>query len=374
MFIAGGRDSHVTRCLETLTGPWRVVVGIGVVVVVQAQRGMLDTDAAVDTEGALREADDGADGQLADLNDSGEPPVQGEPDLAGDDETEAPRASNKSRSAVRQRPTSEPSDDEEVGTGIRKTAAIDSDPFDVADEPAAETDNAPPTAGARASSTAKKSAIDIVDIDEVEDLEAPADHEKEGVAVAKKAIPARGRGPVLTLDEPDEDLDQKPARHADEPAKAGAGPRLLSASDDGPREAMPTQGSKTDPLGDDDADLGSADEPPPAPSRRPRSRRRGGPPLATSCLSMTTRRSTCPPIREIDRPNWDRQSSPTSLTIRNRIPSKAVRIPDAIVKPIRPRAARASQPTARRATSTNHNPLTKLRESGRLCRSGNSRK
>src|SRR4029077_14337451 len=60
-----------------------VVVGIGVFVVVQAQRGMLDTDAAVDTEGASRESDDEADGQLANLNDSGGPPVQGEPDVAG---------------------------------------------------------------------------------------------------------------------------------------------------------------------------------------------------------------------------------------------------------------------------------------------------
>jgi uncharacterized repeat protein (TIGR01451 family) len=220
-----------------------LVVGVGVVVVVQAQRGMLDSEVADEATAASPDGDDGPEAQVADLTDTDEPPLQGEPDPAGDDDSDGVPATARGRSAIgRPARSREPSDEEDVGTGIRKTAAIDSDPFDESDDAVEAAAKPNPASRAGASpSVAKKSAIDIVDID------AP-----------------RGRGAMLTLDEPDEVISRESARHADESAQTGSGPRLLGASDDEAPGRRSSASKKADPFEDDDSEGASDTEASPA--------------------------------------------------------------------------------------------------------------
>jgi len=61
-----------------------VVVAIGVVVVVQAQRGMQEQDPAADQEATASLGEEATGGETNDLLDGTEPPSQAEPEMAAD--------------------------------------------------------------------------------------------------------------------------------------------------------------------------------------------------------------------------------------------------------------------------------------------------
>src|SRR5690349_19765624 len=80
-----------------------VVVAVGVLVVVLAQRGMQDGDAAAENEVASTDADEAANGESTDPADIIEPPSQGEPEMAEDDQPASARlpAAAKARKNAR---------------------------------------------------------------------------------------------------------------------------------------------------------------------------------------------------------------------------------------------------------------------------------
>src|SRR5579872_4310037 len=256
-----------------------VVVAIGVVVVVQAQRGMQSGDAADDQEAAANFADADEDGDLGASRDSVglEPPAQKEPEvaLADHDEAGAGSASSNGRGAANSRTTigadkfarrsqvadddpddsSDSQDDGEIPSARSSAAAAAGDPFD-------DPDDSPPPAQASAAGTREaaappaaareKMAIDIID---VEDDDSPDDAENRITPIAaSKSPPPKSRGPVLTLDDDDDESDQSTAIPTDEGANKSK-PRLLGASENAAVPAKParTNDKTADPFADDDA-------------------------------------------------------------------------------------------------------------------------
>ncbi len=218
-----------------------VVVAVGVAVVVHAQRGMNDDDDSADPELA---ATLGSEGQLAGASDAAdEIPLQGEPDVAVDDEMSsdaAPAAPKILRTGKRDSAVGAPDSsptlndagfDDEPEKGIRKTAAIERDPF----------------------------AIDIVDVEDKADDGRAFDSGKSGArALAKKSLSKTTRGPVLTLDDAD---DASEKLRSDGTVSGKAKSRLLGASDESPSQEEPAATDTDDPFDD-------AEESPAAASKR----------------------------------------------------------------------------------------------------------
>lgn len=236
------------------------VVAVGVLVVVVAQQGMQDTDAGAEHEVATTDADDSPGNDAKDAAEATEPPPQGEPDLAADDETSiaavpaAVRLRNRNGNTAGGGATLNDGElDEDTALPIQKTGAVDKDPFDDGEDAGM---SSPPKSSPRRkpsrAATPKNVAIDIVDVvdDEDEDPALASKPEARSTAV-KRPLPGDTRGPVLMLDSPDDD-DQKTESDADDAKSGKTGPRLLGATDDGSGRPARAAKAKTDPFADDD--------------------------------------------------------------------------------------------------------------------------
>ena len=263
------------------------VVGIGVGVVVHAQRGMQDSQD--NNEVAANQQ------QAGDATDDANPPSQ---DLASDDSlpdqgSEAdllamdnpgrkatPAAAKMSGDSNRPGGNVNPggivktsgvrslNDTEFTGKATGSTkgrAAASSDPFEMSDD---ESESEPPPArlSTKSQAASSRGKIDIVDVADDED-EADLDEPKQVEVATTNAKPqSRPRAPVLTLDgpdagEPDADESDRPDAETDAGSNGKSGPRLLGATDDMSEDAPPRATSRPpaarivtdDPFADEDS-------------------------------------------------------------------------------------------------------------------------
>ncbi len=206
-----------------------VVVAVGVLVVVLAQRGMQDDEAADKNDVAATDTDGSPADDQAEPVEASEPPLQGEPEMAddGSDGAAISAAAKNARrriSAPRRNPvaTDDGLDDEDERP-IQRTANVENDPFGDEDD----------------SSTGVNAAIPV-----------------------KRAAPASAgqkRGPVLMLDSPDDDESGSESENeADVPKGNTSGPRLLGASSSAKatgapnRKTSPASPAKDDPFADEE--------------------------------------------------------------------------------------------------------------------------
>jgi uncharacterized repeat protein (TIGR01451 family) len=202
-----------------------VVVAVGVLVVVLAQRGMQEDDAADKNDVAATDTDGTVDDQ-EDMGEASEPPLQGEPEMADDVPfgaavSVAGRNARRKTSAPRRNPV--PVDDgldEDDDQPIQRTANVDNDPFG--------------------------------------DDEDTSSRASAAIRARRKAPTTAGqkRGPVLMLDSPDED-ESAPESDVDseEPKGKGSGPRLLGASNNArtaPDRQQAAAKINDDPFADED--------------------------------------------------------------------------------------------------------------------------
>src|SRR5262249_28375094 len=157
------------------------------------------------------------------MEDSVEPPDQGEPVVAGDDETAGgvvPVAATGGRRKTGARDAGGLGDETEPP--LRRTAAIDTNPFGNEEETESPTSlkSSPRLKPARAAVPSK--AIDDADIAIDSGSEAPPKR-------AKLSSPVKNRGPVLMLEAPGND-DSTAESDADEKGDV-ARPRLPGGSD-----------------------------------------------------------------------------------------------------------------------------------------------
>jgi uncharacterized repeat protein (TIGR01451 family) len=240
-----------------------VVVAVGVVVVIQAQRGMQEGESGTAKEVAAASAEEGDLGKSTDLFDTAEPPSQGEPEVAAADsgpgDVVPVAAKTRPASGVAAIATDDEieaddaTEDEAPATPARKNSAPGIDPFADLDA------EIPPNPKRRAAG--KSSSLEEPD-DLAGDL--TEDEESVGPAVESKAKalprspeksgPAKTRGPVLMLDAPDEELD--PEKFAAEPEKKAARqasrPQLLGGSEEMPKADIAAKSKEADPFADDD--------------------------------------------------------------------------------------------------------------------------
>ena len=244
-----------------------VVVGVGVGVVIHAQRNMPTDDPAAEQATADSEGD--AKSLDADqLGDPQPPPQQNEPEVADGDESDVVPAADKMQLNPRR-------DKKIVKTGgAPKRTAVDSDddgmnpaaaprsttpdPFASADDGDADdqdTDDAdeskapPGRARPRATAAASRPKIDIQDVDDQTDDE---------LVPTTRPSAAGSRGAVLSLDDPDSDDVAPPTRKAVDRSKPASGPRLLGATDESPAKPAPTDSNDDDLVPDEE----------PAPARK----------------------------------------------------------------------------------------------------------
>jgi len=192
-----------------------VVVAVGVVVVIQAQRGMQEPDSGAPPEVAASSDGEGPLGNSKDEFDVAEPPFQGEPEMA----TANPGAGDVVPAAAKARPasrvaaiaTDEESEgkeatDEELTARPAKSSAAGFDPL--ADLEA----EIPPNPKRRADSespSVDESEDPVSDLAEAEEKSDAALESKSKVfpRSSEKTGSAKKPGPVLMLDDPDEELD-----------------------------------------------------------------------------------------------------------------------------------------------------------------------
>lgn len=235
-----------------------VVVGIGVAVVIHAQRNMQSDDPT-----AVSDADEKSPDSASPL-DADLPPDQDEPEFAAADDLDIVPAADKMASKPRRdnrivkagaAPKSNAvaiDDDDDAGSSLTKSLpSATSDPFATDDEDESETGagSTPP----RALAATSRQKIDIVDID---DDSSAADKSPP----KSKRPPAGGsRGAVLSLDDPDDRQSAPPSPpKAIKRPKPAAGPRLLGATDDLPADPLPAEIPDDDPLLDDDSTSSTA--------------------------------------------------------------------------------------------------------------------
>ncbi len=280
------------------------VVGIGVAVVVHAQRGIQEgNDVAANQPAAGDEKDDANapekdDAALGDMSDLAEPDLFANSGIV---KTSGTRNLNDVPIASK------------ANAGSR--AASDSDPFEMGDdEPADETPPSRPAAKTQAAASPRD--IDIVDVPDGEDpnLEEPKQLPKQlQAATQPKPIPAAARPRVQTLDEPDAvDAARENAAPKGGPAVKG-GPRLLSADDDDSDdsdEEPPTRAASrppaaklpaarvdtTDPFADDDTTAADAGN---KPSRAPVA----GDDRDDGDVSMDDEPAEPPPAKALNKPD-----------------------------------------------------------------------
>jgi uncharacterized repeat protein (TIGR01451 family) len=215
-----------------------VVVGVGVGVVMHAQRGMQENDNAAEQQASTDRTDDDFPEKSAD---PGDLPDQGEPEVAESDDGEVTPAIAKMRRGA-------DSTSRIITTaGAKKSSGADADdPFAELDGPDAESQPSKPSRPMAAKSSRK--SIDILEIPD-EDADQPAGSKSKGTsAVPEKKGLNRPRGPVLTLDEPDED---SPLPSSAKKPAANAGPRLLG----GDKELAVSESDSAaadDPFADDE--------------------------------------------------------------------------------------------------------------------------
>jgi uncharacterized repeat protein (TIGR01451 family) len=240
-----------------------VVVAVGVVVVIQAQRGMQEGESGAQQEVAASPVEESDLAESKDLFGTAEPPVQGEPETAAAD----PAASDVVPVAAKTHLASgvsavaiddeiepdEANDEEATAKPARKSSAAGLDPL--ADLEA----EIPPNPKRRASPESPS-------LDEPEDSagELTEAEEKSGPAVESKRKPlpgsseksrfAKSPGPVLMLDDPDEELEpEKPAAEPEKkPARQSNGPQLLGGMKESPKDNSGTKSKEADPFGDDE--------------------------------------------------------------------------------------------------------------------------
>jgi uncharacterized repeat protein (TIGR01451 family) len=258
-----------------------VVVAVGVVVVIQAQRGMQEQNPAADPEATASLGEEAAGGETQDLLDEIEPPSQAEPEMADDgggDFVPVAARSGRSRSALQTVGTgastismNDAGGDANPGGKIsapaQKKSSVDSDPFADLEEADAPSERQP-RADLKSSDVpaGKKPAADL---SEMEDNDEPAvdAEEQNAPATTEKTTPPKTRGPVLTLDELDADDDsENDSAAAKRPDRAGAELRVLGATRESPA-AKAARSVQSDPFADDDAAPPSS--PPPKGGRTP---------------------------------------------------------------------------------------------------------
>lgn len=235
-----------------------VVVAVGVLVVVLAQRGMQDGDAAAENEVASTDSEEGADGDPKDPAELIEPPSQGEPEMAGDEEPASGRlpAAAKARKNARTSGGSAALNDggldEETEPSIQTTAGVGNDPF--GDGESDEMPSRPkviPRVKSVPAASPKKAAIDIVDLDDEDAGDLELETKPKSKPAARPELAGKGRGPVLMLDSAGDD-DAKSESNDGESQDEKAGPRLLGASDHARTGNSPATKAKIDPFADDD--------------------------------------------------------------------------------------------------------------------------
>ncbi|HEY2249976.1 MAG TPA: hypothetical protein VGH74_02905, partial [Planctomycetaceae bacterium] len=251
------------------------VVGVGVTVVVHAQRGMQEGSEVAATQPAA--PDDADDENPPPQNDSSESslPDQGEPDLfATVSASESPRSLNDPRA--------------DRGMDERSRAAVGSDPFESSDdEPASEVPASRPAAKIPASSS--RDAIDIVDVaDDDPDLE--LDEPKQLRVATKQNKPLR-RAPVQTLNESDAIKSERTDGDADEDSTGTSGPRLLGATDDMDADRPARAASRPPAAGIDTADP-FADE-----DSADSAKKLSGTPVESDDVSMDDETADVPPAK-----------------------------------------------------------------------------
>ncbi len=208
-----------------------VVVAVGVLVVVLAQRGMQEDDAADKNDVVATDSDTNADDQ-EEMVEAGEPPLQGEPEMADDPfgaaVSVAGRNARRKSSAPRRNPVAGDEDLDDDDQPIQRTANVNNDPFG---------DDDAGSAGASAAVRARRKA---------------------------PTTAGQKRGPALMLDSPDED-ESAPESDADseEPKGNGSGPRLLGASSN----ARPASDRKPAAARINDDPFANEDDAPEAPAR-----------------------------------------------------------------------------------------------------------
>src|SRR5262249_21185474 len=224
-----------------------VVVAVGVVVVIQAQRGMQEGESGAQKEVAASRVEESNLGESKDLFDTAEPPVQGEPETAaaepGDGDVVPVAAKTRPASGVSaiaiddEIEPDEANDEEATTKPARKSSAAGIGPF--ADLEA----QIPPNPKRRA-------AAEVSSLEEPDDLASDLTEaeEKSGTAVApktknppgnsEKSRPAKSPGPVLMLDDPDEELEsEKPAAEPEKnSARPSNGSQLLGGMKEPPKD------------------------------------------------------------------------------------------------------------------------------------------
>ncbi len=236
------------------------VVGIGVAVVVHAQRGMQDDgEAAAMQQTAGDETNDANSATPSDSDEAGLP-AQGEPDLFATDESgvKAAPASAKTPGIVKASGVRDLNDPQiSSKLNARSRSAAGSDPFEMSDDESAS-DAAPPRKATKAQAASSRGAIDIVDVADENDLDEP---EQVQVAAKQNKSQHRARGPVQTLDEPDAVDSGRSDSETDDGSTGESGPRLLRATDDMDADSPPATSSRPpaaridtdDPFADEDS-------------------------------------------------------------------------------------------------------------------------
>jgi uncharacterized repeat protein (TIGR01451 family) len=226
------------------------VVGIGVAVVLHAQRNMQTNDpkpesAAADTDPEADDPDMSADADL--------PGDQDEPELAFEDSdlfpdvdktVRNPRRDKRIVKAGGAKKTKPANPDDDDISRNRERPGVAGDPFDEDDD--ALGGRKP----SRQTAAASRSKINILDMDD----ESPSATE---IPPASKRSPNSGsRGAVLSLEDPDDnELEPTPRKRVvgtKSKPKPSAGPRLLGGTDDEDAASMPEDSSADKLLGDDD--------------------------------------------------------------------------------------------------------------------------
>jgi len=219
-----------------------VVVGVGVGVVMHAQRGMQETDGNAEQQAST---DPNGDGNSEKSADPGELPEQGEPEMADSDDSDVTPAIAKTR----RNGESESAILKTGGTKDRgsATVAADDDPFAELDSSDAES-SPPPTSKRTAAASASRKSIDIIEVPEDGEPSDGAGPKLSSTRPEKSSL-NRPRGPVLSLDDPIKEETPKP--RARKSATRG-GPRLLGGTEDfSDRDSEPSTAAD-DPFADDD--------------------------------------------------------------------------------------------------------------------------
>ncbi len=189
-----------------------------------------------------------------------EPPPQGEPEIAGDNE---PASAARPASAKARRTNSRIASggaslndgglDEETEPPIQKTAALDDDPFgDGENGEAPSRPKTTPRVKPSPAASPQKGAVDIVDLDDENEVDPQLETQPiPKSTAARPELVGQGRGPVLMLDSADDD-DPKSESDAGDSKREKVGPRLLGASDNARTGNGPATKAKSDPFADDD--------------------------------------------------------------------------------------------------------------------------